>query len=229
MPRTRIVATVLCLVLAALMPAVATQADEAKPSFSFNLLSVEGLVIGKTITIDKAFGAEHNLPVAAPFSFVVPLSPSKEYEVFVDPAPKPGEAWIKINFATADRQLIENIQFVSMRVPMGELQARLQAVAGVLVKGGLTAVIKDKANAGRDTVRATKIGDYDAVEVVGHYDDPELGAMVVRLVGIPNPDGADGVAAIANIVVSRMPVKTVDDLARTRGGALLANFKYLKP
>ena len=53
--------------------------------------------------------------------------------------------------------------------------------------------------------------------------------MFGRMVGILNPDGPDSVVAIANVVLSRVPVKTADDFARTRGGVLLANFKYLKP
>ena len=98
------------------MPAFTAAAEDKKPSVNFDLLSVEGLWVGKTLTIDQAFAEEHGMPVPAPFSFVVPLSPTKDYLVFVDPAPKPGDAWIKINFATSDRQLIENIQFVHMTV-----------------------------------------------------------------------------------------------------------------
>ena len=225
----RIVRFAVCLILAVLMPALSAAAEDKKPSVTFDLPSVEGLVIGKTLTIDKAFGEEHGVPVPAPFSFVVPLSPTKEYEVFVDPAPKPGEAWIKINFATSDRQLIENIQFVNLTVPMGDTKDRLNAAARALVNEGLPDLIRGKANAGRDVVRAIKIGDYAAAEVIAHFDDPDVGAMVGRMVGILNPDGPDSVVAIANVVLSRVPVKTADDFARTRGGALLANFKYLKP
>ena len=229
MPRARNVRLVLCLILASLLPALSAMADDKKPSATFDILSVEGLVIGKTLTIDKAFGEQHGIPVPTPFSVVVPLSPTKEYEVFADPAPKPGKAWIKISFATSDRQLIENVQFVNMTVPMGEVEPRLRAAARALVDEGLPDMFKGKANPGRDAVRVIKIGDYDAVEVIAHYDDPEVGTMYGRMVGILNPDGPDSVVAIANVVLSRVPVKTADDFARTRGGVLLANFKYLKP
>ena len=228
MPRARIVCLAFLSLIFALLPALSASAEDKKPSITFNLLSVEGLVVGKTLTIDKAFAEEHGVPVPAPFSFVVPLSPTKAYETFVETAPKLGEAWIKLSFATSDRQLIENIQFVNMTVPMGEPQARLKAAAGALVNEGLAQTFKGKANSGRDVVRAIKIGDYDAVEVIAHYDDAKLGKMYARLVGILNPDGPDGVVAVANIVLSQVPVKSVDDFARTRGGALLSNFKYLK-
>ena len=203
--------------------------DDKKPSITFNLLSVEGLVIGKTLTIDKAFGDQHGLKVPKPFSFVVPLSQDKTYDTFVEPAPKPGEAYIKLNFATPDRQLIENIQFVNMTVPMGETQERLKLAAKTLGDRGLAMVMAGKANPGRDLVRTIKIGDYDAVEVIGHYEEANLGKMYTRLVGILNPDGMDSVAAISNIVLSRVPVETIDDFAKTRSGALLLNFKYLAP
>ncbi len=164
MPRTRNGRLVLPLVLAALIPALpAMAAGDQKPSVNFNLFSVEGAVVGKTITIDQAFAAEHHKAVPTPFSFVVPLSPSKEYEVFLDAEPA-GEAWIKINFATADRQLIENVQFVHLTVDMGEVEAREQALARALVNEGLPIVFHGRTNTGRDVLRATKIGDYDAVE-----------------------------------------------------------------
>ncbi len=230
MPHARIARLAVCLVLAALAPTLASADDQTpgKPSITFNLLSVKGLVVGKTVTIDGAFAEKHGRPVPAPFSFVVPLSPTKTYETFVETPPKlGGESWIKLSFATPERELIENIQFVNMRVPMGEVKARLEAVAAVLVKNALPGVFKGRTNTGRDTVRAIKIGDYDAVEVIGHFDEPKLGKMYARLVGILNPDGPDGVVAIANIVLSRVPVKKPDDFAETRGGATLAHFKYL--
>ncbi len=226
MPHARIRRLAVCLMVALLLPALSASADDKKPSFQFNLFSVEGLVVGKTITVDQAYGEQHHKAVPSPFSFVVPLSPSKEYEVFFDAEP-PGDAWIKLSFATSDRQLIENIQFVHLTVDMGDLKAREQAVAQALINGGLPTVFEGRTNTGRDSVRAIKIGDYDAVEVIAHYDEPKLGKMYARLVGIINPNGPDGVAAVANVVLSRVPLKTVDDFAKTRGGALLSYFKYL--
>ncbi len=41
-------------------------------------------------------------------------------------------------------------------------------------------------------MRAVKIGDYDAVEVIAHCVEPKLGRMYARLVGVLNPDGPDG-------------------------------------
>ncbi len=53
--------------------------------------------------------------------------------------------------------------------------------------------------------------------------------MYARLVGILNPEGPEGVVAVANLVLARVPVKTPEDFAHTRGGVVVANFKYLKP
>ena len=216
----------ICTLLGLALAAFPAMADDQKPTIQFNLPSVEGLVIGKTITIDQAFGEKNEIAVAAPFSFVVPLSLEKAYEVFVEPAPKPGDAYIKINFATPDRQLIENIQFVGMTIPMGDLEQRLNVVAALLGDKGLAQMLAGKSNAARDGVRAIKIGGYDAVEVIGHYEDESLGKMYARLVGILNPNAPDSVAAISSLVLSQVQLHTVDDFARTRSGALLSNFKF---
>jgi hypothetical protein len=216
----------ICTLLGLTLAAFPARADDQKPSVQFNILSVEGLVIGKTITIDQAFGEKNGVSVAAPFSFVVPLSLEKAYEVFVEPAPNPGDSYIKINFATPDRQLIENIQFVGMTIPMGDPEQRLKVVANLLGDKGLAQMLAGKLNPARDGVRAVKIGDYDAVEVIGHYEEEGLGKMYARIVGILNPNAPDSVAAISNVVLSRVPLQTVDDFAHTRGGVLLSNFKY---
>jgi len=216
------------LVLAALVFSSATAAvpaQEAGGSITFNLLSVEGLVVGTTMTIDADFGTEHDVAVPAPFSFLVPTA--DDVRELVDPAPKPGDALVKINFATDDLELIENLQFVPMTLPMTAPEERLQALAQLLAEDGFSMAVAGYENYTRDIVRLTEIGDYQGVEVIGRVDSPDLGLIYIRLVGIPNPAGPDGVFAIANVVAARQLLPSPDDFPQTRGGTALKNFRYL--
>lgn len=222
MPRTR------PLVLAAVLlglPATAALGQETGGSITFNLLSIEGLVVGTTVTIDADFGAEHGIAVPAAFSVLIPTA--DDVRELMDPAPKPGNAFAKISFATEELVLIENIQFVPFTVPGEEMQARLQQTAELMAGPAFQAATEGYAEPVRIGVRETTAGEHPAIEVIGTYQDPDLGLMYLRIVGIPNPNGPDSVFAVANVVAALEPLPSPDDFPRTRGGAALRHFDYL--
>ncbi|MBN9671300.1 hypothetical protein [Roseibium aggregatum] len=191
----------------------------------FNLLSVEGLVVGKTVRVDEAFASRHGLAVPAPFSFLVPTE--DDVVVLMDQAPGRGSAFVKLNFITKDRKLIENIQFVPMTLKLATTQERLNAVGRLLAGTAFQRAVANHAKPTRDLVRAVRIGDYNGVEVIGSYEDAVEGKMYLRIVGILNPNSRDGIVAIANVVASRLDLPAPNDFPRTRGGVLLKNFRFL--
>ncbi len=203
------------------------RAQDNTPSVTFNLFSLEGLVVGDTYSIDGAFSEKNGVPVPAPFRFLVPREDNVT-PLFTLPDAS-GGLMIKVNFTTEDRQLIENLLFVNMRLPMVEREERLTILARLLANDGYKQAVSDYPQNEYIGARETKVGDYDGVEVVGKYIDPQLGLMYLRLVGIPNPNGVESVFAISNIVASRVQLESVGDLARTRSGTALRHFEYLTP
>ncbi len=203
------------------------QSASVKGEVKFNLLSVEGLVVGKTLAVDTGFAAKHDIAVPRPFSVLVPTA--DEVLELVEYAPNgPRGPFFKVNFATQDRQLIENIQFVPFTLAPGEKEDRLKTLAGMLANDAFAMATRDYPKHKRDVVRKTTAGKYDAVEVIGRYEDPKLGLMYLRIVGIPDPDGPHGIFAIANVVAARQDLPTPDDFPRTRGGAAIRYFKFLE-
>jgi hypothetical protein len=200
-------------------------AQENSPSVTFNLFSVEGLVVGDTYSIDAAFGEQHGVSVPAPFRFLVPREDGVT-PLFQAPNGSDGML-IKVNFATEDRQLIENMRFVTMTLPLGDGADRLTVLARLLANDGFNQAVATYPENEYIGAREIKIGDYDAVEVVGKYIEPQLGLMYLRLVGIPNPGGAASIYAVINVVASRVELQSIDDLARTRSGTALRFFEYL--
>lgn len=210
---------------------VVTAQDDAAPadsetSVEFNLLSIEGLVVGSTITIDAAFGAENQIDVPAPFSFLVPTA--DDVRELLDPAPQPGQALVKVNFATMDRELIENLQFVPYTLALeGDLEARMNTLAGMVAEDAFQMAVGTYEDHTRDLVRAVDINGLPAVEVIGRYQDPNLGLMYLRIVGILNPDSEHSVVAISNVVAARQAIPTPNDFPQTRSGTALKNFQFL--
>lgn len=214
--------------------AVATSASlahENEASVKFNLFSVEGLVVGKNISIDAAYGEKHGVPVSAPFTFLVPQSDG--VVPLYNTATEPGGMLLKVSFATEESigtqnvQLIENLQFVGMTLPMAEPEERLTMLAKLMANDVFSASIGDYAENKYIGTRQTKIGDYIAIEVIGEYIDPQLGHMYLRIVGIPNPDSPNSIFTISNIVASRLNLQNINDLVRTSSGTGLSRFKYI--
>lgn len=200
-----------------------TPSDE--PGVQFNLLSADDLLIGSTVTIDAAFGEEHEIGIPAPFTFLIPTS--DDIQELLEPAPKPGEAFVKVNFATLERELIENLQFIPFTLPMGAAGERLNALGDLLANDAFDMAVQDYEEHTRDLVRPIDVNGYTGVEVIGRYQSPDLGLMYVRIVGILNPDNEHGVVALSNVVSAREEIPTPNDFPRTRSGTALKNFQFI--
>ncbi len=201
-------------------------AQENSASATFNLFSVEGLVVGETYTVDASFGERINITVPAPFKYLVPSEDGVQL-IFQRPAEGTTEL-IKLNFVTEDEQLIENMRFVKITLPMAAPEDRLKILTRFLVNDAFKMAVVSYEQNEFIGARETKIGDYNAVEAVGKYIDPTLGLMYVRIVGIINPDSQDSILAVANVVASRAELESLGDLARTFTGTSLRFFEYLE-
>jgi hypothetical protein len=204
-------------------PAVA---QENSATVTFNLFSAEGVVIGETYTVDAAFGERVNVTIPAPFKYLAPSGDGVQL-IFQRPAEGTTELF-KLNFVTDDEKLIENMRFVKITLPMALPEDRLKILARFLVNDAFQMAVSSYEQSEFIGARDTKIGDYDAVEAVGKYIEPDLGLMYVRMVGIINPDSEDIVLAVANIVDSRAELASLDDLARTFTGTALRFFEYIE-
>jgi hypothetical protein len=222
------------------LPAGAEQAPAApgaaKPPASasatgqvqFNILSVQGLVTGAPILVDAKFGQTHKVAVPAPFRTLAPMHAS--FQTLVVNAPKPGTAFLKLNFTTPDgKTLLENLQFVPLEVPMGPVEQRLQQVSGLLTTVGVQRTTEGKANPTVKIVRHIKSGPYDAVEVIGTYETLNSGLTYYRMVGIVNPKSKDCVMALSNVIASRVNVVSADDFPKTRAGVATAQLRFAAP
>jgi hypothetical protein len=204
---------------------VAQAQTDQGPVVDFNLFSAKNLVVGSTIKVDAEFAEKHDMDVPAPFSVIIPTS--EDFFTAARFGPR-GDAYMKISFATNEKQLIDNLRFVTMTVPLVEAEERLKLTAKMLAGQGLATAVRGYGNAQRKGIRRIRIGKYDAVEVVGSYTDSELGLMFVRLVGIPNPNSKFSIFAVINVVAGQTKIESADDLSsKTRSGRSLTTFRYL--
>jgi hypothetical protein len=215
----------LAAICTSLVAASALAETSATGKVEFNILSVQGLVTGVPFTADAKFATQHKVSVPAPFKTVVPVN--EAFQTLSVPAPKPGVGIVKFNFASQDgKRLLENIQAVPLTVPMLPLEARVKAATQVVAEDGVRMMTAGKQNPTRDVVRQTKVGPYDATEVLGTYVSPDIGLMYYRLVGVLNPKSEHCMMLAATVVAREVKVPSPDDMAKTRSGAVIQAFRY---
>lgn len=200
-------------------------AQDNSPSATFNLFSVEGLVVGDTYTFDAEFAERLNVEILAPFRFLTPRADGVKV-IFQRPTEGTTEL-IKINFVTEDEQLIENLRFVAITLPMVEPEGRVQILNRFLSNDAYNMSVNSYEQHEFLGARETVIGETPGIEAIGKYIDPSLGLMYVRLVGIINPDSEHSILAVSNVVSDRAELESLDDLARTFTGTALRHFEYL--
>ncbi len=205
-------------VLLAFSSALPAEPPAGKNTFSVEKMAiapfeVKGFTVGKKLVIDEAYAAKHGgPPVETPFQVIIP----KRDHTFVLFPPQSGQAHIKLNFATADKHLVENLQFVNMKIPLGDPNERLAAAAQLLMQRGLPMAFKGYQNPKHLETYRHKVGTCDAVTVHGQVTDPAKGLFYVKLTGILNPDAETGTMGFAMLDAKRAGIKTPNDL-RTQG------------
>ncbi|HSH96470.1 MAG TPA: hypothetical protein VK968_20140 [Roseimicrobium sp.] len=175
---------------------------------------LKGDLVGAPLLVDADFAAKYeNTPPSAPFMVAIP----KSEDVTVVPGAKADSAleFVKIGYATPDKQAIEILRLFDFKVPMQtDPGDRLKACAHLLVTQGLVTVTKGYADAKYLEAYATKIATYDAVCLHAHMKNPKTGEhYAVKLVGVLHPKQPGGVMAFLMANTKLSDVKNPPDLA----------------
>lgn len=210
-----------------------TMAQDTQPSIKFNLFEIDGLVISDTYSFGQDFGAEQGMAVPSPFRLHV--ARQDQVTPLYEKGTERGGMFIKINFTTgdadtplSDRQLIENLQFIPMTLPMEEdLDARMQNLANLLIQNAFPQVTKNRQNVEYIGARRTQLNGIDVIDAVGRYTDADLGLMLVRITGFAHPTKPDSVYSVVNLVASHYEITNMDQMFLTGSGKTLEKFEYL--
>ena len=199
----------------------------ASGKFSFTALSVKGLVIRDRIVVDEAFGKKHKVKVAAPFEFAAPRM--KGLLRFAKFPAVLGDSYIKLVYGTSEKEFLESIQFNHFALDLAPLDTRQKQVAGFLkakVWPGITGKQGDKKI---DIIRGVKVGERDAVELIGRYvdiQDKSNGVVLTRVVALLQKEKREGLLAIINIATARVAAQSDEQLRETLSEDILNSIKF---
>lgn len=199
----------------------------ASGKFSFKPLSIKGLVLRDRVVVGPAFAEKHSIKVAAPFEFKAP-----RIEGILRMAKFPaqlGQAYIKIVYGTPDEKFIESIQFNPFTLDPGPLEQRQQKLAGFLKTTVWAQITDGQGDRKIDALRGKRIGEFEAVELIGRYvdvKDSANGTVLARVVGLMQPDSRHGLIATINIATGMVEVTNDAQMADTVSADILTSVAF---
>jgi hypothetical protein len=200
-----------------LTPVSPTVAEETEP------YEIKRLIIGKKIVVDAEFAEKNEVAEPTPFEVTIPTG--EDFLTLIDT--KQG-GFLKITFATPDREFLESIQFIDMKIPTDIEADRTAVVAKLMSERVFANVSEGREDAKVLAIRETEIGGIGAIEVIARYTEGETGLVYLWIVGMPHPVQARGTYAVAAIHHGRRPMETDEDFRKMLAGRALFSFRYLE-
>lgn len=206
-----------------LLGILATQSlyANAKGDYDIGSIKVKGLRVGLKMVADQAFASKHQIKnLHTPFEYFIP----KRQHIFVENHPAVS-SFIKYSFANDKKELLSNVQFTNMSIPLAKAADRVAKAKALLTKTMLPQLGKD---AKIHAVYETTLGQTTAVCLDGDVADGKGGRLLVKAVAYIHPTKAEGVMGVSNLNPKLSAAKNPQDL-RTQGlgTQVLYSFRYL--
>ncbi len=199
-----------------------TKAEDAKPdAAAIEPYEIKRLIIGKQVVIDKAYAEQNGLKEPTPFKLTIPTG-----EDFLTVLDAKQGGFLKVSFASPDKQFLESIHFVDMDVPADLAESRTAVVAKLMSERVFQNVTQGMQDPKVLSIREIEIGGLGAVEVIGRVTDKNAGLLYLWIVGLPHPVQSKGTYAVATVHFARRPMETDEDFRKTLAGRTLYSFAY---
>lgn len=185
--------------------------------------------------LDDAFATQYNTPVPASATFNLPQHPG----MYIQPVFAPGGGTIMAFYFlldardSADRMFLEDLQVVSLNIPMqpdaeDPVGARMVNAAQLLEQQVIPDWGARMQNIEFFGIEAVPLGSVqNAVQLVAAYVDPETNSnMLVRFVAMIHPEQEDGYFLVARINADLVAVTDPATLAASLTGRVLSSWQY---
>ncbi len=223
----------ICLFLWFAFP-TSLEAEERGTNIRSGLFNIEGLTLSDSITFDAETAARNEIDLKAPFRISVPRDPYVARNIFANPT---GGALVGIMFRRAqdqtgtDADLLEHVQITGARIPMAEQldpqgPTRLQLAGQMARDMAFPHMVAEKEGAELLDVSFLRLGEIDAVQVVGRHLEPEIGPVLIRIVIVPHPDQVESLMIVARINLANVPVTDQETLEASLSGRVISSWEY---
>ncbi|SIO12714.1 hypothetical protein [Vannielia litorea] len=182
----------------------------------------EQVVIGRTYRVDQAFVARTGQVPGVAFQIILPKRPEQSHSIGVEELPEGGV--VQFNFRAEDESFLESLFMAPIRIPLGEMDDRLAAIAPKLAEQGPALLSQKFEEVTAEPVREVRVGHgegYRAMELTGTYLDPRDEARYsYRFIALPDPERAESLYAVSHVNRAHLAVEAADFGPSLTGKAL---------
>ncbi|MBS8228445.1 hypothetical protein [Vannielia litorea] len=193
------------IILAVLVAGVALVARETMrrggPTPAEVAAASEQVVIGRTYRVDRGFVQRTGKAPGVAFQIILPKRPEQTHQIGVEELPEGGV--VQFNFRAEDEAFLESLFMAPIRIPMGEMDARLGAIGPKLAEQGPALLSQKFEEVTSGEVREIRLGageGYRALELTGTYLDPRDEARYTyRFIALPDPARPESLYAVSHV------------------------------
>ena len=217
---TAVVTVALVLPLAGMASAENTAQPAARP-YDWRSVLTQSVKVQMKINSEFEFSKKRRVPI----HFTMGLPFSKDTLITRTRFPEQQGNLAEIQFLSPDKMLMEYITISVGTVGGDTAEERLKRLFAVIdrqVYPSLTPPSTAKILGGRKTT----IAGHPAIEFVSLFEDPKLGSVAARIVGVIAPNNTDVVFLVQRTMRDKMNLSGPDELAKTFGGTILSSLTF---
>lgn len=190
----------------------------------------EQVVIGRTYRVDRGFVQRTGKVPGVAFQIILPKRPEQSHKIGVEELPEGGV--VQFNFRAEDETFLESLFMAAIRIPMGDMDARLEIIAPKLAEQGPEVLRRTFEEVTAEPVREIRLGageGYRALELTGTYLDPRDEARYAyRFIALPDPERAESLYAVSHINQAHLAIEG-GDFAPSLTGKALSTLRLTAP
>lgn len=180
--------------------------------------------VGTVLHFDQALETEHNLRFPLHFDLAVPLSASKDtLELRVIPGDDGNYA--KLIYWVEAESIAQQILIGNAPMPSGSYEERSQALMEAMAREP-HAFYASRPELTLHGIRPLSLGDYQGVEGVFTYRDPDAGLVILWEVIVLPPAGGQSLIFIVETAEEVTPIASLDDITETFAGVIIDRLRF---
>lgn len=190
-------------------------------SFQIDPSQLAATVAGTAFTLEKSGDGS---PLSSSFSIAIPTDSNGGWVSRANQTPAIGIATFV--FTSPEGSFVESLTFTTAEALEGEPTQQLEQLGAVLLREQVPQLTGGDTAAPPPRIRRLKLGELEAVELFGSYENPREGKLFYRYVAILHPRNTDAIVALSQTSAQRMAVEAADKLSSTLAGKALSSFKF---
>lgn len=179
----------------------------------------------QSVTFAEGFEQGQGGPLLVHFTFDVPQHPAMQFG-FQQHPDSPNKL-ATLSFGAPEGAMVEEVVIYTHRFDPEVAAVTVDGLAAVISGPVAKGVLGNREAVQLHGLNAATVQGREAAQLIATYDDPNVGKVAVRVIGIVPPSGRNAVIFVSRSLVDRLGLESLEDLGRTPAGAMVGTVRLL--